>query len=174
MDIVRGAISVAAFREIKEASGYRSIFDLCVQPRYSLFRISARDFVERLSTYPCWYTDPGQTKFVPAEDAAACPILFRDLTRNNPLFDEKMKEFTAPPHVKPAVLVEQCQSCDCFIVKDGNHRVLRYAKFDPAALLDITEISCAAWPLAEQDMRVLHRFRKRFDGTECLHQAQSP
>lgn len=167
MDIARGAISAAAFREIKAASGYRSIFDICVQPRHSLFRITARDFVERLSTYPCWYTDPGQTKFVAAEDADACPILFRDLIRNSPLYEEKMKEFTAPPHVKPGVLVEHCQGCDCFIVKDGNHRVLRYAKFDPAALLNVTEISCAAWPLAEQDMRILHRFREGRGDRQC-------
>lgn len=168
MQIDRAKIDASAFKAFKDASGYRSIFDLCAQPRYSIFHISARVFVEGHSSYPCWFTDPAQTSFIAAEHVDACPILFRDLIRLPALFDHKLREFVPPPDLEAKVVVEHCSGCNSFIVKDGNHRVMRLAKFDPAAILTVAEISCSAWPMAEQEMRILHRHREARGERPCV------
>lgn len=123
--------------------------------------------MHELPTYPCWFTDSARSRFVDVQAPEACPILVRALLADESLFNHKCGSFKPVPNMQARVIVEHCRGCNCFVVKDGNHRLLWWARHEPERTLLVVEISAPAWPLARQDMKTLHRFRATHGQPAC-------
>ncbi len=146
-------ISPAEFDRVVATENCRAELeaDVAVSALHRRFTVEAQAFM-RANTFTVYRADPdGRTLVGRVEDRTAQPLSFLALAR-----------FPQAPPGMPAdadlfrtnrIIVNYCRECDIYVVKDGNHRLLRLAQIERPMDLEVFELSSAHWRGSVLDMR---------------------
>lgn len=126
------------------------------------YRCRAIDFINQ-ETYLVRFTTPDGTALAQWDDPTAKPITVRVFVKN-PMFVRSVNGDRDPnaygPLPSAKLITMHCATCDRRVVIDGVHRLVRIASESiENAVLEVTELSGAAWPPNVPDMGKICRCR---------------
>jgi hypothetical protein len=140
----------------------RSVSDeykLALSPTFWRYTISSKEFLSR-KVYPTWRTNHDGTKYIgrcETDRTEAFAITYQLLKSKQSVLDalgfhSSYDSFAGDAATKPFI-VYHCRRCGVYVVKDGNHRVLRCEIHRIDRQFDIYQVSSDDWSCATIDMK---------------------
>lgn len=154
------AITQARFDafERENSRAFHSEWRHCVEPRFTKYRTTLSAFLSH-DVYPTYRLDKSGVSLTGAfEDKEASPISFLSLAKRPDLIETLLKEGYISKN--NTVLAYHCESCGVHVVKDGIHRLCKWAVEGTDLEIDVYQVSSRDWSGAPVDMPNFCRCRK--------------
>lgn len=122
----------------------------CLEPKFMKYRIMVMDFISQ-EVYPTYRLDKSGEFLTPIyEDKNATPITFSELAARPGLLINILKEGYISKN--DTVLVYHCETCKVWLVKDGIHRLSKWAVEGEKKEITVYQVSSKNWSHAQVDM----------------------
>lgn len=130
----------------------------CIEPKFTRYRIMVSAFLSS-NVFPTYRLDKSGARLTGVfQDKEASPISFLTLANRPDLTETLLEEGFISTN--DTVLAYHCETCGVRVVKDGIHRLCKWAAEGTDREITVYEVSSRDWARAPVDMPNYCRCRK--------------